>query len=90
LWQGNFMPEQALSKRVLSGRGGRGAAQVGVFEHPESLEWRPDIIAGTSIGSMNAAAYAPIGFEDNQHRDGAVMYNSPLRPAIVTLRSTRF
>ena len=43
---------------VLSGGGGRGAFQLGVFEHLESVGWKPDIIVGTSIGSMNAAVYA--------------------------------
>jgi NTE family protein len=54
------MSEQPTPKRalVLSGGGGRGAFQVGVIEHLESIGWKPDIIAGTSIGSMNAAAYA--------------------------------
>jgi len=36
------------------------------------------LLASSSIPYM----YAPIGIEDNQHWDGAVMYNSPLRPAI--------
>lgn len=48
-------PKRAL---VLSGGGGRGAFQVGVLEQLEALGWRPDIIIGTSIGSMNAAVYA--------------------------------
>ncbi len=48
-------PQRAL---VLSGGGGRGAFQVGVFEYLESIGWKPDIIVGTSIGSMNAAVYA--------------------------------
>lgn len=43
---------------VLSGGGGRGAFQWGVFEALERLGWRPDIIVGTSIGSMNGAVYA--------------------------------
>jgi NTE family protein len=48
-------PQRAL---VLSGGGGRGAFQAGVLEHLESIGWKPDIIVGTSIGSMNAAVYA--------------------------------
>jgi NTE family protein len=48
-------PKRAL---VLSGGGGRGAFQVGVLEHLESIGWKPDIVVGTSIGSMNAAVYA--------------------------------
>ena len=54
------MTEQTSPKRalVLSGGGGRGAFQVGVLEYLESIGWKPDIIVGTSIGSMNAAVYA--------------------------------
>lgn len=54
------MTEQTPLKRalVLSGGGGRGAFQAGVLEHLESIGWKPDIIVGTSIGSMNAAVYA--------------------------------
>ena len=53
------------SKRalVLSGGGGRGAFQVGAIEYLESIGWRPDIIVGTSIGSMNAAVYATGGLD---------------------------
>jgi NTE family protein len=36
------------------------------------------LLASSSIPYV----YASIGIEDNQHWDGAVMYNSPLRPAI--------
>jgi predicted acylesterase/phospholipase RssA len=36
------------------------------------------LLASSSIPYV----YAPIGIEDNAHWDGAVMYNSPLRPAI--------
>ena len=36
------------------------------------------LLASSSIPYV----YAPIGIEDNQHWDGAVMYNSPLRPAL--------
>jgi NTE family protein len=51
-------PKRAL---VLSGGGGRGAFQVGVIEQLEAIGWKPDIIIGTSIGSMNAAVYAAGG-----------------------------
>ncbi len=56
-------PQRAL---VLSGGGGRGAFQVGVFEYLESINWKPDIIVGTSIGSMNAAVYAVGGITQLQ------------------------
>jgi NTE family protein len=56
---------QSSSKRalVLSGGGGRGAFQLGVIEYLESIGRRPDIIVGTSIGSMNAAVYAIGGLQ---------------------------
>ena len=62
------MIQQALPKRalVLSGGGGRGAFQAGALEHLESIGWKPDIIVGTSIGSMNAAVYAVGGIEQLQ------------------------
>lgn len=48
---------------VLSGGGGRGAYHVGVVRYLVECGWMqdgigPDIIAGTSIGSINAAALA--------------------------------
>ena len=48
---------------VLSGGGGRGAYHVGVIEALVARGWMedgqgPDIIAGTSIGAINAAALA--------------------------------
>lgn len=48
---------------VLSGGGGRGAYHIGVIEHLVECGWMedgrgPDIIAGTSIGAINAAALA--------------------------------
>jgi NTE family protein len=43
---------------VLSGGGGRGAFEWGVLERLDELGWRPDVLVGTSIGSMNAAVWA--------------------------------
>jgi NTE family protein len=62
------MTEQTSPKRalVLSGGGGRGAFQAGALEHLESIGWKPDIIVGTSIGSMNAAVYAVGGIRQLQ------------------------
>ena len=53
-------PKKAL---VLSGGGGRGAYHIGVLEGLVERGWLadgqgPDIIAGTSIGAINAAAIA--------------------------------
>lgn len=50
-----FHPGRAL---VLSGGGGRGAFECGVIERLTELGWAPDVLVGTSIGSMNAAVWA--------------------------------
>ena len=41
---------------VLSGGGARGAFQVGVWQYLREINWTPDLICGTSIGAVNAAA----------------------------------
>ena len=46
-------PRRAL---VLSGGGGRGAYHVGVLEYLERVGWKPDLIIGSSVGAVNAAA----------------------------------
>jgi NTE family protein len=43
---------------ILSGGGGRGAYHCGVIEYLELIGWKPDILVGTSIGAINAAAIA--------------------------------
>lgn len=48
-------PKRAL---VLSGGGGRGAYECGVYKYLEEIGWEPDILVGTSIGAINAAAIA--------------------------------
>jgi len=45
--------ERAL---VLSGGGGRGAFEVGVMKYLDEKGWKPDLICGTSVGAINAAA----------------------------------
>ncbi|CAB5107033.1 hypothetical protein D3OALGA1CA_4905 [Olavius algarvensis associated proteobacterium Delta 3] len=45
--------ERAL---ILSGGGSRGAFQAGVWKYLQEIEWIPDLISGTSIGAVNAAA----------------------------------
>src|SRR5215216_81678 len=54
---------QTKKALVLSGGGGRGAYHIGVLEALVEHGWMqdgqgPDIIAGTSIGAINAAALA--------------------------------
>jgi NTE family protein len=41
---------------ILSGGGARGAFQVGVWKYLQEINWTPDLICGTSIGAVNAAA----------------------------------
>jgi predicted acylesterase/phospholipase RssA len=54
--------ESKVEKRkralVLSGGGGRGAYHVGVLEYLEKVGWQPDVIVGSSVGAVNAAALA--------------------------------
>ena len=42
---------------ILSGGGGRGAFQAGVLKYLSEIDWQPDIICGTSVGAINAAAF---------------------------------
>ena len=48
-------PVRAL---VLAGGGARGSYQVGVWRALTELDWRPGIITGTSVGSLNGAMFA--------------------------------
>ncbi len=48
-------PKRAL---VLSGGGGRGAYECGVYKYLEEVGLEPDILVGTSIGAITAAAIA--------------------------------
>ncbi len=43
---------------VLAGGGAKGSYQVGVWRALQELGWRPDIITGTSVGSLNGAMFA--------------------------------
>ena len=43
---------------VLAGGGARGSYQVGVWRALTELGWRPGIITGTSVGSLNGAMFA--------------------------------
>ena len=48
-------PQKAL---VLAGGGARGSYQVGVWRALMELDWHPQIITGTSVGSLNGAMFA--------------------------------
>lgn len=43
---------------VLAGGGAKGSYQVGVYEALQELGWRPNVIAGTSVGCLNGAMFA--------------------------------
>ena len=43
---------------MLAGGGARGSYQVGVWRALTELGWRPQIITGTSVGSLNGAMFA--------------------------------
>lgn len=43
---------------VLSGGGGRGAYQAGVWAWLQEQGWKPDLISGSSVGAINGAAIA--------------------------------
>ena len=45
---------------ALGGGGARGVAHIGVLEALDEIELRPAAIAGTSIGALMGAAYAPV------------------------------
>ena len=47
--------EQRQKALVLAGGGARGSYQVGVWRALMELDWHPQIITGTSVGSLNGA-----------------------------------
>ena len=51
----NDTPRKAL---VFAGGGARGSYQVGVWRALTELGWNPQIITGTSVGSLNGAMFA--------------------------------
>ena len=51
----NDTPRKAL---VLAGGGARGSYQVGVWRALTELGWNPQIITGTSVGSLNGSMFA--------------------------------
>lgn len=48
-------PVRAL---VLAGGGAKGSYQVGVYKALRQLGWKPDIITGASVGSLNGILFA--------------------------------
>ena len=52
------MSDEVKRALVLSGGGGRGAYECGVYKYLEEVGLVPDVLVGTSIGAINAAAIA--------------------------------
>ena len=52
------MAQNTAKALVLAGGGARGSYQVGVWCALTELGWRPQIITGTSVGSLNGAMFA--------------------------------
>ena len=52
------MVQNTTKALVLAGGGARGSYQVGVWRALTELGWRPQIITGTSVGSLNGAMFA--------------------------------
>ncbi len=55
------MPREVFRKKprralILSGGGARGAYQAGVIKYLNEIEWKPDLVCGTSVGAINATA----------------------------------
>ena len=56
--------ETAMAKGlVLAGGGAKGSYQIGVWKALQEMGWQPDIITGTSIGSLNGALLAQGDYE---------------------------
>ena len=53
----NLMKKRKVAL-VLAGGGARGSYQVGVWRALTELGWNPQIITGTSVGSLNGAMFA--------------------------------
>lgn len=54
----NKNPKAPRKALVLAGGGARGSYQVGVWRALTELGWKPDLITGTSVGSLNGAMFA--------------------------------
>lgn len=57
----NLKKRKKMQILALGGGGARGLAHVGVIKVLEENNWYPDLITGTSIGSIVGALYAMIG-----------------------------
>ena len=71
---------------VLTGGGARGAFHIGVWKYLQEQNWTPDLICGTSVGAINAAAIgAGMSVEHLHH-----IWSSYDRPMVYRFKMLRF
>lgn len=71
---------------VLTGGGARGAFHIGVWKYLQEQNWTPDLICGTSVGAINAAAIgAGMSVEHLHH-----LWSSCDRPMVYRFKMLRF
>ena len=61
----NYKYERAL---ILSGGGSFGAYHIGVLQYLEEINWRPDIVCGTSVGSIISSLLCS-GYSSNEIKE---------------------
>ncbi len=71
---------------ILTGGGARGAFHIGVWKYLQEQNWTPDLICGTSVGALNAAAIGA-GMSPEQLAQIWTTYN---RPMIYRFKIMRF
>jgi NTE family protein len=62
---------------ILTGGGARGAFHIGVWKYLQERQWTPDMICGTSVGAINAAAIGA-GMSVEQLSRIWMTYNRPM------------
>lgn len=65
---------------ALSGGGAKGFAHIGVFKLLEECGLKPDIIVGTSVGSLMGALFAD-GYTSDEIKDSLRNASSPSSPS---------
>jgi NTE family protein len=71
---------------ILTGGGARGAFHIGVWKYLQEQKWTPDLICGTSVGAINAAAIGA-GMSVERLSQIWTTYN---RPMIYRFKMLRF
>lgn len=85
----NFIMETCLAF-VLGGGGARGAFQVGALKALHEAGLRPDLLVGSSIGAVNAAAIALWGFDETGLFGLELAYHKVAGAGIIDVSLPRF